>query len=103
MNEQEAISWFRSKLAVNASLGLVGAQNETAEIAVSAIKKQVPMKPETFIAQERTEVRHHVFFGPGTTLYTCPVCGSFTTPTQMHCSECGQKFDWSEFGKGGLR
>ena len=79
---------------------LLGAE---AKEVLAVLKKQVPMKPKTRVAQGRTEVRHHVFFGPGTMVYTCPVCGSFTTPTQRYCSECGQRFDWSESGRGGPR
>lgn len=32
----------------------------------------------------------HVRFGPGCTIYKCPCCGTFLTPTHKYCLECGQ-------------
>ena len=49
------------------------------EVAVSALEKQVPMKP---INRE------------GTTYFCCPVCGG--NHTYQYCGDCGQALDWSD-------
>lgn len=42
----------------------------------------------------------HVRFGPGCTIYKCPCCGTFLTPTHKYCLECGQAVRFPALGKG---
>lgn len=39
MDNQEAICWFETKLAVNATLGFEGPQNDTARLAIKALQE----------------------------------------------------------------
>ena len=91
------------KLEVNEKMRYKGFQNDADRLAILALEKQVPKKPITQKAKERTKVRFHVYFGKGTTLYNCPSCGKFLTPSMNYCDGCGQRMDWGDPRKGGQR
>jgi len=66
--------------------------DESVELAVDALRKQIPQKPV-----QRKEPR----FGMGYEYHDwcCPTCGKYLAPEPTykgnhHC-ECGQKLDWS--------
>ena len=73
MTKQDAIQYIRNAawLGSNADRGKV---EEAVEIAVSALKKQTPMKP--ILADDEDLV--------------CPVCGA-NVEWKRYCEECGQK------------
>ena len=48
------------------------------EIAVDAMKKQIPKEPEYTM---------HPY---------CPRCGNEVAKDDMHCAQCGQKIYWEE-------
>ena len=58
------------------------------DIAIVAIKKQIPQKP---VLVEKSE---HYF------IYDCPVCGEWTSYIYNHCTHCGQALDWEEDESG---
>lgn len=60
--------------------------NEALNIALSALRKQVPMKPKTKTLAE------------GWTFYICPTCKYVYGEGKLssYCGYCGQKIDWSK-------
>ena len=70
------------------------AQNVAIEMAINALKKQIPMKPDCIEDK----------------MWCCPVCDNHLLPkwvkypTELmpkteglpHCMSCGQKIDWNE-------
>ncbi len=64
------------------------------ETAISAMKKQIPMKPVMKRYFEDIEEQY----------LCCPTCGEilmdiilgYNKEFYLHCLNCGQKFDWSE-------
>ena len=82
MNEKEAIEILE---------GLAVPIHEEAayDMAVEALKKQIPKKPE--YKEEDRFVKNHFAW------YThCPQCGCEINAGDMHCTQCGQAIDWSE-------
>lgn len=74
-----------------------GINMATADLAIEALEKQIPKKPIANISDVPVRI-DHVMFRPGIPFYTCLICGTPTAPTQQHCIECGQRFDWSKSG-----
>lgn len=64
---------------------------EACRIAAEALEKWIPKKPNE---------RHSVRFGDGYNDGECPNCGAVycdsLSDTPVYCSQCGQKFDWSD-------
>ena len=60
-----------------------------------AVKKQKAMKPTGFTAKENVKIGNATWRA-GTTIYHCPRCYGLITIIYKHCSECGQKIDWTE-------
>lgn len=77
--------------------------NEALEMALSALKKQVPMKPKVVLGNVRK--------CETPCLITCPTCGVLLEDGYrpryipswkngiLHCDMCGQAIDWSEYEK----
>jgi hypothetical protein len=57
------------------------------EFVVSALKKQIPKKPNIHGYREGREVN--------TISYTCPICNKHIG-RDAYCKHCGQKLDWSD-------
>ena len=57
---------------------------ESFEIAVEAMKKQMPMKPKRYIG----EYEHENY-------PICPACGACIRDDNF-CFNCGQKIDWED-------
>lgn len=72
-------------------------RNDTLDIAIKALEKQIPMKPQV-INTER--IRLYNIWD-----WSCGNCGSFhRNPTATnYCNECGQKVDWSDVKKWDYR
>ena len=51
------------------------------EMAISALKKQIPKKP-------KTDDRY--------VMYICPCCNDFIKVNHNYCTNCGQKIDFGE-------
>ena len=59
------------------------------EIAVEAMEKQIPKKPNY---KEEDRFVKELF-----AVYTyCPQCGYEINTDDMHCIQCGQAIDWTE-------
>ena len=58
---------------------------EALDMAIEALKKQVPMKPN-----DKFNVPYCVL-----TYGICPSCGLGVNSDMKFCSECGQALDWS--------
>ena len=92
MEIKEAINWFKTKLAVNASIGFTGDQNETAHMAIAALEKQIPEKPREhynwcdFSEDEKRE----------NSQWLCHKCGWAVDESWVYCTNCGQKIGWFE-------
>lgn len=57
------------------------AQNIAIDMAINALKKQIPKKP-------KTDDRY--------IMYICPCCNDFIKVNHNYCTNCGQKLDWSD-------
>lgn len=69
------------------SQGNFGQQKEAFQMAISALEKQIPMKP---VKSEKQVVMY-------VNTYYCPICNLGITGTNIAkwCYHCGQKLDWS--------
>ncbi len=65
--------------------------HEVRMVAVKALKKQVPMKPNNIKSIFDFSGRYY------TTKGNCPVCNSEgLNKLDFYCNKCGQKLDWGE-------
>ena len=65
-------------------------QEDMAKVAIYALEKRIPMKPNK---DDKQTMRY-------TTVYVCPSCGGiFSGTVNQYCYHCGQALDWSESGK----
>lgn len=61
-----------------------------AEIAVEAMKKQIPKKPyDSHYKQLHNEIKLH-------SCYRCASCNHVVPYAQNYCGNCGQAIDWTE-------
>ena len=65
------------------SQGNFGNQKEAFQMAINALKKQIPNKPK-----ERDRI--------GFNTLVCPVCKVALYLYGPYCDNCGQKLDWSD-------
>lgn len=57
------------------------------EMAISALEKQIPKKPNIHGYREGREIN--------TISYTCPICNKHIG-RENFCKHCGQALDWSD-------
>jgi hypothetical protein len=60
-----------------------------AEIAVRAMRKQIPQRPN-YIAEDRYIKNHFI------QISICPICHREIVAGDMHCIDCGQRISWEE-------
>ena len=90
INEAEAIECLKSN---KPTIGYVMLQ-ESIDMAIQALEKQIPKKPIMKQYFENLEEEY----------LCCPTCGEILTDRiqadnktfYFHCMNCGQKFDWSD-------
>lgn len=102
MTPQEAIGFIKSEVQIDVrfcSDEKVDKTIEVFELAISALEKQIPKKPQYV----DTRFRHHGRkISDGSSLdkcYKCPNCNSHifhVFNTEKCCQYCGQALDWSE-------
>lgn len=72
---------------------------EVFDMAISALKKQQPMKPDEHLELIKKHMEE------GKTAPFCPVCGEVLldeyNDCYMYCPECGQKIDWGKEANDG--
>lgn len=90
MNNNQAISWFETKLTVNKAMGFQGEQNETAILAIQALKRENGLSPLEI--KDKRDFDGNIIWQEG----LCPICNSILTSDIKYCCKCGQKLDWSE-------
>lgn len=61
---------------------------EADELAIEALKKQIPMKPIVTLPNWKKGIPFSV---------DCPTCGNYLTTKVKRCEECGQLIDWSDY------
>ena len=77
MTNEEAYKWIYVHFA---PCGDETKQDEAISIALKAIAKQIPKKPNM----------------PLDAYWVCPVCGKKVEYPYEHCKRCGQAIDWEE-------
>lgn len=88
-----ALKTFKYKITLAKRQGYIGEISITAaNLAIEALEKQVPKKSIANTSNTPVQVGH-AKFKPGTTFYTCPICGMSITAAQKYCSECGQRLE----------
>lgn len=94
MTEQEAKKIIQeSRNYAYTHFGFTDSDGQALDMAISALEKQIPIKP----------VVDHVRKYTGDNVYKCPVCGgalgvrSFAlNQKEIGCSRCLQAIDWTE-------
>lgn len=74
-NEAEAIECLKSNKPTSGYVML----QESIDIAIKALEKQIPKKPI-----DRCMYKE------------CPTCGNVEIEFCKHCPDCGQQLDWSD-------
>ena len=88
MTAQEALAWFKEELK-DGKCSDNCRQCNAYEVAISAIEKQIPKKPDVVDEEyifEKDEWEKY---------YECSNCGNPYIDDSF-CSCCGQKLDWSD-------
>lgn len=83
MTREEAVEYLFNKISFCKSIdeGYADAVNvEALEMALSALKKDIPIKP----VKEKNEYT-----------YRCRKCSSDVVGCGYYCWKCGQKIDWT--------
>lgn len=83
MNMQNAIDYFKSYIEFSKEPDMGAPTLEPYGIAVDAMEKQIPKKPN--IGNDNGRERK-----------CCANCGCFFLPTSKYCSKCGQAIDWGD-------
>lgn len=79
MTENEAIKEFQQNIDMPFGSNI---SREASELAIQALEKQIPKKPDF------TEDKEFAL---------CPCCnGNGLADKQKYCDNCGQKLDWSD-------
>lgn len=65
-------------------------ERESLVAAIAALRARQPMPARKGTAQEPTKDINGGIFGKGTTIWFCPKCGIFNTPSHKFCWACGQ-------------
>ena len=60
-----------------------------AEIAVEAMRKQIPQRPN-YKAEDRYMKNHFI------SISICPICHREIVAGDMYCIDCGQRICWEE-------
>lgn len=83
MNEVSLIQASIEQLErVSRSMASIGETEDYTEVAINALEKQIPKKPDF------TEDKEFAL---------CPCCnGKGLLDKQKYCDNCGQKLDWSD-------
>lgn len=89
-NETEAIECLKSNKPTSGYVML----QESIDMAIQALEKQIPKKP--IMKQYFEDLKEEYL--------CCPTCGEILTDRipadnktfYFHCMNCGQKFDWSD-------
>lgn len=89
MTNEEALKWHRMNHQSFIDAMWDGTDNnpfdEAFGMAISALEKQIPMKPK--LSCEKP-IKHKM-------VYECGKCGGkFLGTTAEYCSHCGQRIDW---------
>ena len=66
---------------------------ECHELAIKALEKQIPKKPNPIDYEKYIDVINNARFLRGA--YWCPNC-KHVVKSGSFCSDCGQKLDWSD-------
>ena len=85
MTNQEAISVLES-IDAKTDYFLINddARAEAIDMAISALEKQIPQKPNNCI-----------WYGDGSAMGHCPMCDTLMdSDSDAHCYGCGQAIDW---------
>ena len=96
MTNKEAIEQLRERLAITDYRQQIPEYYEAIELAVEALEKQMPKKPN-YVPDDDTCVYYH---------WECPECGNYYGHSikkgiralygnsAVYCSRCGQCLDW---------
>ena len=67
--------------------------NNAYDVAINALKKQIPKKPTPIDYEKYMDTVKNALFLKGA--YWCPNC-KHVVKCGTYCSDCGQKLDWNE-------
>lgn len=92
MTDSEAIEAIQFDLKIG---GEIHSQvlRDAVDVAIQALKKQIPMKPAPIDYEKYIDVIDNARFLRGA--YWCPDCKR-VVKSGSFCSDCGQKLDWSD-------
>lgn len=95
MEPEEAIKILRGRIELTkkvwSNVPEIIEYREALELAVKALEKQIPMKPNNMKSILDFSGRYYTEKG------NCPVCNrEGLYKSDFYCNKCGQKLDWSE-------
>ena len=103
MNHSEAIYCLKAESELYPEVcnecelyGKVGCDHcfdEAADIAIEALKKQIPQKTNTVVQNKDVKIGS-VRFIKGTKVHHCPECNMTVTCSDHFCRNCGQALIW---------
>lgn len=64
------------------------------QMAINALEKQIPYKPDVIVHENDIKIGNIVFKG-GTKTYKCK-CGMFVTRSHKYCGNCGKELKWED-------
>ena len=95
MKPEEAIKILQERIGLTkkvwSNVPEIIEYREALELAVKALEKQIPMKPNNIKSIFDFSGRYY------TTEGNCPVCNrEKLNKSDFYCNKCGQKLDWGE-------
>lgn len=98
MTREEAISQIKWYFEEDDGMSAEGITKEAVSMAIEALEKQIPKKPNTTVTDEYDENK---FIRVKIIECKCPRCDQkffFSAPLSfdMYCRHCGQALDWNE-------
>lgn len=66
------------------------------ENAIESLEKQISKKPTPQVVKGGKRLIGNGWWCKGTTVYKCPCCNSWITPTYKYCINCGQALERSD-------
>ena len=93
MTAKEALEYFKRR---KEQIGLSDRVQQAEDLAIKALKKQIFRRAIPLTVKTDCASIGRAIWRKGTTVYECPRCSTFISPTYDFCFKCGQALDWSE-------
>ena len=93
MTAEEALEYFKRR---KEQIGLSDRIQQAENLAIEALEKQIFRRAIPLTVKTDCASIGRAIWRKGTTVYECPRCSTFISPTYDFCFKCGQALDWGE-------